>query len=221
MAHGTGDGRHGRGGDAPSAPSAGPPGGARAQTDPRVVEFARLEVAGYLGRDAQVVKTAEREFVSLSVGSTHSWRGADEQPQERTVWTKVLVFGEPAEALRDLRKGAAVYAVGPLTYDRWEDANGPRHAPVIRVTERNGEVQPGPIPGGQFTRVTVSGVIARAATVQHDAGNPAANRATARFGVQARGNHAVVVQGPLVNHIADRLGAGHGVRMEGRLELRR
>ena len=205
-------------GPAEVGPTRTAPGSAR---QPRVVEFARLEVAGYLGRDAQVVKTPEREFVALNVGSSRSWRGADQQAQERTVWTKVLIFGERGDALRNLKKGAPVYAVGPLTYDRWEDAHGPRHTPVIRVTDRMGDVQAGPIPGGQYTRVTVSGVIARDATVQRAAGEDAANRATARFGVQARGNHAVVVQGPLVNHIAERLGAGHGVRMEGRLELHR
>jgi single-stranded DNA-binding protein len=77
------------------------------------------------------------------------------------------------------------------------------------------------MPGGQYTRVTVSGVIARDATVQRAAGEDA-HRATARFGVQARGtSHTVLVQGPLVEHIAERLGAGHGVRMEGRIELHR
>lgn len=187
---------------------------------PRLVEFARLEVAGYLGRDAQVVKTPEREFVSLSVATTRAWRDNSQQLQERTLWIKVIVFGERAEALRDLKKGAPVYAAGPLTYDRWEDQAGPRHAPVVRVTDRDGDIQAAPMPGGQYARVTIAGQITREADVRPGPGDDS-SRAVARFTVQARSYHAVVLQGVLVEHIQDRLKTGHGVRMEGRLELHR
>jgi single stranded DNA-binding protein len=187
--------------------------------DPRVVELARLEVAGYLGRDAQVIQTASREFVALSVAATRSWRDADGQVQERTLWVKVLAFGESAGAVRDLKKGAPVYAVGPLSYDRWQSTSGPRHAPVIRVSERQGEVQSAPMPGGQYARVTLAGWLARDASVQR---RPEAESPVfARLAVQARASHAVVVQGPLVEHVAERLKQGHGLRLEGRLELRR
>lgn len=202
-------------------PGAGKDNARQPRADGRVVEYARLEVAGYLGRDAQVVKTQEREFVSLAVGSTRSWRAADDQQREQTVWVKVLVFGERAEALKSLKKGAPLYAVGPLTYDRWEDASGPRHAPVVRVTDRGGDVQAAPLPGGQHTRVTLSGVIGRDAWVQRGTGDNAASRGSAHFGVQARGSHSVQLYGPLVEHVSERLKAGHGVRLEGRLELQR
>ena len=117
---------------------------------------------------------------------------------------------------RTSRRGAPIYAAGPLTYDRWDSAQGPRHAPVVRVTERSGEVQAAPTPGGQFARVTLSGVLAKDAAL-----NRAGDDQSARLWVQARTGHTVLVRGPLVEHIAERLKAGHGLRLDGRLELHR
>ncbi len=191
-----------------------------ASSERRIVEVARLEIAGYLGRDAQIITTSEREFVALSVGTSRSWPDRTGQLQHDTLWVKVLAFGAAATALRDLKKGAPLYAAGPLSYDRWDDSSGPRHAPVLRVSEREGEAVSAPMPGGQYARVMLAGTITRDATIQHpapEAGTPAA----ARFGVHARAAHVVVVQGALVEHVAERLKAGHGVRVEGRLELRR
>jgi single-stranded DNA-binding protein len=136
----------------------------------------------------------------------------------RCLWVKVLAFGGAAEPLKDLKKGAPVYVSGPLTYDRWESAQGPRHAPVVRVTDRSGEVQAAPMPGGQFARVMLSGVLAKDAALNRGEDD---QRSSARLWVQARTGHAVVVQGPLVEHISERLKAGHGVHLEGRLELHR
>lgn len=194
-------------------------GARRPEPEVRMVEFARLEVAGYLGRDAQVIRTEAREFVALSVGSSRSWRDDEGRTQERTLWVKVLVFGESANAVRDLKKGAPLYATGQLSYDRWESTSGPRHAPVLRVSERQGEVESAPMPGGQYARVTLAGRLTRDGAVTREASNEAAS--VARLAVQARTSHAVVVRGPLVEHIADRLKEGHGVRLEGRLEVQR
>ncbi len=186
----------------------------------RTVEYARLEVAGYLGRDAALVRAGEREFVSLSIGSSRAWRDEAGTLQERTLWVKLLAFGPAADAVRGLRKGSPVYAAGPLSYERWEGASGPRHAPLLRVSARVGDVQAAPMPGGQYTRVTVSGVIARDALVQR-ATQADHSRDVARFGVQARGGHVVVARGALVQHVEERLKTGHGVRLEGRLEVQR
>lgn len=184
----------------------------------RVVEFAQAELAGYLGRDAQVVKTSDREFVSVSVATTRTGRGPDQLLETRTLWVKVLAFGQVAEILRGLKKGSPVYAVGPLSYDRWEDASGSRQAPVVRVTDRSGEVQTGMMPASQYARVTLSGCLTGdVAPVERRAGQ----RPATRFDVQARGQHTVVLQGPLVQPVEERLKAGHRAHLEGRLELHR
>ncbi|HYU18764.1 MAG TPA: single-stranded DNA-binding protein [Chloroflexota bacterium] len=81
-------------------------------------------IIGNLGGDPDEPRyTAEgRPFVSFNVASNYRARGPDGEPQDKTEWLRVTVFGRQAEVVTQyLRKGSRVYVEGRLEARPWID----------------------------------------------------------------------------------------------------
>ncbi len=88
--------------------------------------YQKVTVIGNLGRDPEQRYTPSGQAVTtFSVATSEKWTGQDGQPQERTVWWRVSVFGKQAETCAQyLRKGSKVYVEGRMQAD--PKTGGPR-----------------------------------------------------------------------------------------------
>ena len=88
--------------------------------------YQKVTLIGNLGRDPEQRYTPSGQAVTtFSVATSEKWTGQDGQPQERTVWWRVSVFGKQAETCAQyLRKGSKVYVEGRLQAD--PKTGGPR-----------------------------------------------------------------------------------------------
>ncbi len=88
--------------------------------------YQKVTLIGNLGRDPEQRYTPSGQAVTtFSVATSEKWTGQDGQPQERTVWWRVSVFGKQAETCAQyLRKGSKVYVEGRMQAD--PKTGGPR-----------------------------------------------------------------------------------------------
>jgi single stranded DNA-binding protein len=92
----------------------------------------KIELNGYLGKDAKSVKTKnDKSFIILSVATTDSYPEVDEKTGEvkwkdkGTMWHDVLVFRpQAAHFAKDLKKGDAVEINGGIAYRMFKDEEG-------------------------------------------------------------------------------------------------
>lgn len=78
---------------------------------------------GNLGQDPVLRYTTKGTAVcNLSVATNDYWKDAQGNPQERTEWHRVVVFGKQAEnCAKYLRQGRQVMVEGRLQTRKWED----------------------------------------------------------------------------------------------------
>lgn len=83
-------------------------------------------VIGNLGADPELRYTSNNNPVtSLSVATHERWKDKEGEPQERTEWHRVSVFGKTAEnCCKYLAKGRQVYVEGRIQTRKWEDNDG-------------------------------------------------------------------------------------------------
>ena len=84
-------------------------------------------VVGNLGRDPEVRYTAGGQPVAnFSVATNERWTDkATGQPQERTEWHRIVVWGKQAESCGEyLAKGRQVYVEGRIQTREWTDKEG-------------------------------------------------------------------------------------------------
>ena len=76
------------------------------------------------------------------MATTERWKNHDGEPQERTEWHRVIVFGGTVDAVERLvRKGTAVLVEGRLTVREYTDKDDmPRQATEIIVGGPQGMV---------------------------------------------------------------------------------
>lgn len=88
--------------------------------------YQKVTLIGNLGRDPEQRYTPSGQaLTNFSVATSEKWTGQDGQPQERTVWWRVSVFGKQAETCAQyLRKGSKVYVEGRMQAD--PKTGGPR-----------------------------------------------------------------------------------------------
>lgn len=88
--------------------------------------YNRVILCGNLGRDAEVKFTPGGQAVgTFSVATTETWNDKQGQRQERTEWSRIVVWGKTAETLEPyLKKGKCVLVEGKLQTRKWEDKNG-------------------------------------------------------------------------------------------------
>ncbi len=81
---------------------------------------------GNIGRDPELRHTQGGMAVcNLSVATNEKWKDKDGTTQERTEWSRVVVWGNTAEACaKYLKKGRSVYVKGRLQTREWEDKEG-------------------------------------------------------------------------------------------------
>lgn len=87
----------------------------------------KVILVGNLGSDPEVRATAGGQCVAnFSIATNERWTNKKTgQPEERTEWHKIVVWGRLAELSRDyLSKGRTVYIEGRLQTRKWEDKQG-------------------------------------------------------------------------------------------------
>ncbi len=111
----------------------------------------KVMLIGNLGADPETRYTQDGTCVcNIRVATTERWKNRDGEPQERTEWHRVVLWGRLGEiAGQYLRKGSRVYIEGRLETRKWTDRDGnDRYTTEIRASEmkmldRRGEGQGG------------------------------------------------------------------------------
>ena len=111
-------------------------------------------IIGNLGDDPELRYTENNTAVTtLSIATNERWKDKDGQPQERTEWHRVVVFGRQAENCNQyLKKGRSVYIEGRIQTRKWEDKDGNTRYTTEIVAQtvqflaggRDGEYSPAP-----------------------------------------------------------------------------
>lgn len=86
----------------------------------------KILLIGNLGRDCEFKFTPSGTPVAkFSVATSETWNDKSGARQEQTEWTRVALWGKPAEALHEyLKKGKQVYVEGRLQTRDWLDKDG-------------------------------------------------------------------------------------------------
>ncbi len=87
----------------------------------------KVILVGNLGQDPEVRVTQGGQCVAtLNIATNEKWTNKQSgQPEERTEWHRVVVWGKLAELCRDyLSKGRSAYIEGKLQTRKWEDKQG-------------------------------------------------------------------------------------------------
>jgi len=87
----------------------------------------KVILIGNLGADPEVRFTQGGLCVAtLNIATNEKWTNKSSgQPEERTEWHRVVVWGKQAENCREyLSKGRPVYIEGKLQTRKWEDKQG-------------------------------------------------------------------------------------------------
>ena len=115
----------------------------------------KVILIGNLGKDPELRYTPGGAAVTnFSIATNERWKDKNGQPQERTEWHNIVLWGRLAEIANDyLKKGSAVYIEGRLQTRSWEDRDGNKRYTTEVVAQRvlflggRGEGD-GPAPGG-------------------------------------------------------------------------
>jgi single-strand DNA-binding protein len=94
-------------------------------------------VVGHLGRDPEMrYLPSGNPVTSFNIATTRKWTNAEGQPQEKTTWFRVSVFGKQAEPCNQyLAKGSLVLVEGDIDVSTWNDktTNEPRAKLELRA----------------------------------------------------------------------------------------
>jgi single-strand DNA-binding protein len=98
----------------------------------------KVILLGNLGRDVEVRYTTGGDAVAqLNIATSEQWKDKDGQKQERTEWSRVILWGRQAEVAGEyLQKGSQVYVEGRLQTRKHTDKDGTEKY----VTEIRGDV---------------------------------------------------------------------------------
>ena len=83
----------------------------------------RVTLLGHVGRDPEFHSNAGGDRAArFSLATTERWKNRDGEPQERTEWHRIIVFGGTVGVVERLvRKGTAVLVEGRLTVREYTD----------------------------------------------------------------------------------------------------
>lgn len=86
----------------------------------------KVILVGNLGQDPETRATNGGNSVTqLRLATTEKFKDRDGNPQERTEWHTVIVWGKQGEACgKHLTKGRQVYVEGRLATRKWQDKEG-------------------------------------------------------------------------------------------------
>lgn len=103
----------------------------------------RVTLLGHVGRDPELHTGAAGDRAArFSLATTERWKDRAGDPQERTEWHRIIVFGGQVGVVERLvRKGSAVLVEGRLTVREYTDKQDqPRQATEIIVSGPQGLV---------------------------------------------------------------------------------
>ena len=103
----------------------------------------RVTLLGHVGRDPEFHTSAAGDRASrFSLATTERWKDRQGDPQERTEWHRIIVFGGQVGVVERLVcKGSAVLVEGRLTVREYTDKQDqPRQATEIIVAGPQGMV---------------------------------------------------------------------------------
>lgn len=85
----------------------------------------KVLVGGRLGADPELTHTSSGKTVcKFSIATSETWM-SDGEKQEKTEWTKIVVWGKQAEnCVKYLTKGSQAFIEGRLQTRSWEDKDG-------------------------------------------------------------------------------------------------
>lgn len=101
-------------------------------------------IIGTLGQDPEIRYTANNDpIANISVATNESWKDKQGNPQEKTEWHRIVVFGKLAGICGEyLKKGSQVYFEGKLQTRKWQDQSGvDRYSTEIVVDGFSGQMQ--------------------------------------------------------------------------------
>lgn len=103
----------------------------------------KVILVGNLGQDPEVRYMQNGNAVAnISVATSESWKDAQGQPQDRTEWHRIVIFGKLAEIAGEyLRKGSQVYLEGKLQTRKWQDNEGKDRYSTEVVIDQGGVMQ--------------------------------------------------------------------------------
>ncbi len=86
----------------------------------------KVTLIGNLGKDPELRYAPSGSAVaSFSLATSEQWKDQEGNPQERTSWHNIVIWGKLAEiAAEYLKKGRKVYLEGRLQYRDYEDKSG-------------------------------------------------------------------------------------------------
>lgn len=86
----------------------------------------KVILIGNLGADPELRQTQSGQSVAtLRLATSERWKDRQGQPQERTEWHNVVLWGQLAEiAGQYLTKGSTCYVEGRIQTRQWEDQSG-------------------------------------------------------------------------------------------------
>lgn len=99
----------------------------------------KVILIGNLGGDPEKRFTPGGQAVTtFNIATTERWKDrANGQPQERTEWHRIVVWGQQAEnCAQYLAKGRSVYVEGRLQTRQWEDKEGHKRTTTEIVAQR-------------------------------------------------------------------------------------
>ena len=85
----------------------------------------KVILVGNLGQDPEARFTPQGTAVTnLSIATNETWKNQNGEPQDRTEWHRIVMYGKMAEtAAKYMKKGQMVYVEGRLETNEWEDQN--------------------------------------------------------------------------------------------------
>ena len=98
----------------------------------------KVFLVGNLGHDADLRYTQSGTPVSnFSLATTERWKDQQGNNQERTTWTRCVLWGATAKNLNEyLVKGKQVHIEGKLQNRKWNDRDGNERTTTEVVVER-------------------------------------------------------------------------------------
>lgn len=97
----------------------------------------KVILVGNLGQDPEMKYTAGgTALCTFSVATSENFNDREGNPQERTEWHRIVVWGKLAEICGQyLSKGRQVYVEGSLRTSTWDDNGSKRYRTEINARE--------------------------------------------------------------------------------------
>lgn len=98
----------------------------------------RVEVAGYLGKDAQTrYLPTGTKVVNLRLAESYTFTDRNKSKQEHTNWHNVVCYGVVADVAERLSKGDNVFVDGSIQIREFEPNDGSKRRRVVEVVARS------------------------------------------------------------------------------------